>query len=179
MKEIQPILNEMHKLRFKVIDNYWLHVLKNSCIFSELNERDEECLKHLENISITEFQDEKHDGFQLNFHFGENEFFKHDILTKTFTKLKEKKTDNLKPKGMKIEWNLLKDLTLQKVKSKKMMPKPCESFFNFFSLEKQNEEKNFIDLDIFEVIKEELLPNSFKYYMGTEEPIDILSNEKE
>eukprot|EP01080_Neovahlkampfia_damariscottae_P003707 gene3707-6596_t len=177
--EIKPYIKEINDLMKSDVKNYWLIILKNSSIFSELNERDEECLKNLMNITINEYEDEKYDGFKLNFHFSENEFFANDILTKSFLKLKEKKSnDSLKPKGMKIDWKLKKELNLKYGKSKKIMPKPCDSFFNFFN-EKQKQEQNFIDLDIFEVIKEELIPNALKYYLGTEEPIDILSNEYE
>eukprot|EP01080_Neovahlkampfia_damariscottae_P007174 gene7174-11486_t len=146
------------------IPNYWLVVLKNSDLFSDINEKDELALKYLKNITIE-------NESILNFEFEKNEYFQNTSLKKTF---KEEKVIS----GTKIEWNEGKNLQLKRVLKKpkgkkktnetpKIIEKyePCDSFFNFFD-KVEDEEIEEDDFIIFEELKETVLPNSVKYYLA-------------
>jgi len=140
----------------KGIPNFWLTAFQNSNeglfngVFQPI---DEPIFKYLEDITLT--LPEKNTGFILNFHFGSNEFFTNQILTKEYEMKSEIDMDDpldfdgpeiFRSKGCKIEWKSGKNTTVkvikQKVKQKgkgkggqKFVTKneKRESFFNFFS----------------------------------------------
>lgn len=48
-----------------------------------LNAEEEDCLHHLIQLEVEEFEDIK-SGFRINFHFEENPYFENKVLVKTF-----------------------------------------------------------------------------------------------
>lgn len=65
----------------KNFNHYWKLALLNSKFF-EINDKDEEVLDHLTNITI-KFSEDTLD-FTVYFHFEKNEFFDEEILSKSF-----------------------------------------------------------------------------------------------
>ncbi|CAF1056338.1 unnamed protein product [Rotaria sordida] len=136
------------------IPEFWLHVLKNSDVISELiKEPDEQVLKHLIDIRIIMKNDSQNKVFTIEFEFTPNEYFTNTILTKTYelrTGLDEQEPlsyegpEITKSKGCEIQWNIGKNVTIKTVKKKqkhknrgtiRVVTKEVEadSFFNFFS----------------------------------------------
>uniref|UniRef100_A0A2K6NXL7 Nucleosome assembly protein 1 like 1 n=1 Tax=Rhinopithecus roxellana TaxID=61622 RepID=A0A2K6NXL7_RHIRO len=72
----------------KGMPEFWLIVFKNvdllSDIESMLQERDEPILKHLEDIKVKFSDAGQPTSFVLEFHFETNEYFKNEVLTKTY-----------------------------------------------------------------------------------------------
>jgi nucleosome assembly protein 1-like 1 len=125
------------------ISEFWLLAMNNHDGVSEIiEERDEECLKSLTNITAKCF-DDPDKGFTIEFHFAENEFFTNTLLTKTYHLVDEDEIVLDKAEGCEIDWKPGKNLTVI-MKKKKQRAKggkqtrtvtkeePCESFFNFF-----------------------------------------------
>jgi template-activating factor I len=48
-----------------------------------LNTEEEDCLHHLMQLEVEEFEDIK-SGYRINFHFEENPYFDNKVLVKTF-----------------------------------------------------------------------------------------------
>eukprot|EP00667_Euglena_gracilis_P011497 EG_transcript_11747 len=126
----------------KGVPDFWLTALKNHDAVCEIiEERDEECLKSLVNITAKTF-DDPDTGFVLEFHFAENPFFTNTVLTKTYHLVDEDEIVMDKAEGCEINWKPGQNLTVaikkKKVKGRgkgtKQITKeePCESFFNFF-----------------------------------------------
>jgi len=140
----------------KGIPNFWLTVFQNAneSLFNGVFQPiDEPIFKYLEDITLT--LPEKNTGFVLNFHFGSNEFFTNQILTKEYEMKSDIDKDDpldfdgpeiFRSKGCKIDWKSGKNTTVkvikQKVKQKgkgkggqKFITKneKRESFFNFFN----------------------------------------------
>ncbi|KAL5655686.1 hypothetical protein ACJX0J_035005, partial [Zea mays] len=141
----------------KGVPAFWLNAMKNHEILAEeIQERDEEALKYLKNITWYRISEPK--GFKLEFQFGTNPFFKNSVLTKTYHMIDEDEPILEKAIGTEIEWYPGKCLT-QKVLKKKPRKgskntKPitktedCESFFNFFSPPQVPDDDEEIDEDI-------------------------------
>eukprot|EP00993_Chasmostoma_nieuportense_P001403 NODE_2289_length_1219_cov_112.790293_g2177_i0.p1 GENE.NODE_2289_length_1219_cov_112.790293_g2177_i0~~NODE_2289_length_1219_cov_112.790293_g2177_i0.p1 ORF type:complete len:393 (+),score=118.10 NODE_2289_length_1219_cov_112.790293_g2177_i0:63-1181(+) len=177
----------------KGIPHFWFTALKNNLLIKDtIEEKDEDCLKHLTNIVSKNF-DDPDKGFTLEFHFDENPFFTNTILLKTYHLLDEDEILLDKAEGCAIDWKAGQNLTIV-LKKKKQKGKggkngrtvtkeePCESFFNFFKppqipdsdeddvdedgldadLEEQVEE----DYEIGRIIKECIVPRAIKWYTG-------------
>ena len=69
------------KVKETGIPEYWVCVLINSKFF-EINKKDEDVLQHLKNITIKLSEDSL--DFTVIFHFGKNDFFDNETLTKSF-----------------------------------------------------------------------------------------------
>ncbi|AQK95816.1 Nucleosome assembly protein 1 [Zea mays] len=149
----------------KGVPAFWLNAMKNHEILAEeIQERDEEALKYLKNITWYRISEPK--GFKLEFQFGTNPFFKNSVLTKTYHMIDEDEPILEKAIGTEIEWYPGKCLT-QKVLKKKPRKgskntKPitktedCESFFNFFSPPQVPDDDEEIDEDIAEQLQNEM-----------------------
>ncbi|CAG8814674.1 18544_t:CDS:2, partial [Dentiscutata erythropus] len=73
---------ESKKEPVKGIPEFWLTAMKNLGTIAEIiTDRDEEALKHLIDIRMSYLEKP---GFQLEFEFEENRFFKNKTLTKTY-----------------------------------------------------------------------------------------------
>lgn len=143
----------------KGVPEFWSSVLKSAQMTSALVEEDDDpVLKYLSDITL-EYLDsfkleDKEIGFQLNFHFDENDFFTNSVLTKTYKlQLSPEEEDTLNYEGPEItdctgctiEWktpemNVTNKIIKKKQKNKKTgavrvttVTEARESFFNFFS----------------------------------------------
>jgi len=136
------------------IPEFWLQVLKNSDVVSELiKEQDEDVLKHLIDVRITMQNEGEQRGFTIEFEFTSNEYFTNTILTKSYElrtgpdehePLSYEGPEIVKSKGCEIQWNKGKNVTLKMVKKRqkhknrgtiRVVTKEVQtdSFFNFFS----------------------------------------------
>merc|ERR1712217_806866 len=97
-----------------------------------IQEADEPALETLKDVTLT-FSEKNPMGFTLHFHFGANDFFTNEILTKTYELKCEPQEDDpfsfegpeiIKCTGCTIDWKKGKNLTVKQVKA--------DSFFNFF-----------------------------------------------
>ncbi|KAF4026981.1 hypothetical protein G4228_019336 [Cervus hanglu yarkandensis] len=138
----------------KGIPDFWLTVLKNVDTLTPLIKKyDEPILKLLTDIKVKLSDPGEPPSFTLEFHFKPNEYFKNELLTKTY-KLKSRLayydphpyrgTAIEYCVGCKIDWNEGKNVTLKTVKKKQKHRVwgtirtvtedfPKDSFFNFFT----------------------------------------------
>jgi len=110
------------------IPEFWLQVLKNSDVVSELiKEQDEDVLKHLIDVRITMQNESEQKGFTIEFEFTPNEYFTNTILTKTYDlrtgpdehePLSYEGPEIVKSKGCEIQWNKGKNVTIKLVKKR-------------------------------------------------------------
>jgi nucleosome assembly protein 1-like 1 len=175
------------------IPDFWLTAMKNHDIIGELiEERDEECLKFLTDISAKSF-DDPDTGFTLEFHFAENPFFSNTILTKTYHLVEEDEVVLDKAEGCEIAWksgkNLTVTMTKKKVKGKGgrsgrqvMKEEPCDSFFKFFKppqipedMDEEEEDEDMgetmeemveHDYEVGCAVAEQLIPKAVLWYTG-------------
>ncbi|KIP01546.1 hypothetical protein PHLGIDRAFT_96882 [Phlebiopsis gigantea 11061_1 CR5-6] len=132
------------------IPEFWLTALRNHPALSEMiTDRDADALRSLFDISITYLPPkETKPGFKILFHFKPNDYFKNEVLEKTYLYQEEVGYEGDfvydRAIGTTIEWNEDKDLTktfeIKKQRNKNTnrtrlvrKAKPTESFFNFFS----------------------------------------------
>lgn len=194
-KSRTDLVNEQKEGQFTGIPNFWYYVLKNSEVFADImSKRDEEAVKCLTDIVAINFDDEKEEGYHLDFYFRENQFFENKVLRKTFSQSKEQKDSY--PKGTKIDWKKDMNLTVEVVTKKKKhkgggksktvkKTQPCESFFNFFNdvnpddLEEEDlqmfNETLEADMECGDMINEEIIPNAIQYYLGEADSVNPLS----
>ncbi|XP_012330630.2 nucleosome assembly protein 1-like 2 [Aotus nancymaae] len=138
----------------KGIPDFWLTVLKNVDALTPLIKKyDEPILKLLTDIKVKLSDPGEPLSFTLEFHFKPNEYFKNELLTKTYV-LKSKLayydphpyrgTAIEYSTGCEIDWNEGKNVTLKTIKKKQKHriwgtirtvteDFPKDSFFNFFS----------------------------------------------
>mmetsp|Transcript_62917 Transcript_62917/g.73208 ORF Transcript_62917/g.73208 Transcript_62917/m.73208 type:complete len:358 (+) Transcript_62917:37-1110(+) len=186
----------------KVIQDYWLKVLKgNFALKEEIKEYDEAPLKALRRIEYFPSEDtEKPHDFTLKFHFAPNDYFENDVLIKEFQMEDEREAK--KTECTEVKWKEGKNVT-KKTKKKKQKNKKTgqsrtvvketdqESFFTFFrNMENKEhncedhdedehddeaEEMDHIDrhVDIAQTLIEEILPYSSEYYLGVRKEADF------
>jgi len=197
-KSREEIVNEVKDEKFIGLPNFWYHVIKNSEVFADiLSKRDEESLKYLINVVCTEFDDEKLEGFHLDFFYRENPYFENKSLRKTFVDVKDPSQDQVYPKGTTIEWKKDMNLTVEVVTKKKKhkgggktktvkKTQPCESFYNFFAdvnpdeMEEEDmqefQESLEADMECGNMLMDEIIPNAIKFYTGDAESVNPLSS---
>merc|ERR1712242_324407 len=150
-------VNEKAKLEEKEKDvkgvpHFWLTIFKNvEMIADMIQEADEPALETLRDVTVT-FTEKSPMGFTLHFHFGPNDFFSNEILTKTYELKCEPQEDDpfafegpeiIKCTGSTIDWKKGKNLTVKQVKKKQKHKSKgsirtitkqvkADSFFNFF-----------------------------------------------
>lgn len=138
----------------KGIPDFWLTVLKNVEALTPLIKKyDEPILKLLTDIKVKLSDPGEPLSFTLEFHFKPNEYFKNELLTKTYVLKSRLAYYDPHPyrgtaieysTGCEIDWNEGKNVTLRTVKKKQkhriwgtirtVTEKfPKDSFFNFFS----------------------------------------------
>jgi nucleosome assembly protein 1-like 1 len=175
----------------KGIPSFWLQVLKNSEFGEDLVQpHDEEALKALENITVETTHDE--DGNEttvtVTFHFGPNEYFENNILTRTF----ELEDDEVKKTtATPIKWKTGKNLSVKIVEKKQRKKggnknqtrvirkeEPQETFFSFFNDPVNANAENDEDGDyeaqaladqnwgIAQIIRDDLITNAVNYYLN-------------
>lgn len=138
----------------KGIPDFWLTVLKNVDTLTPLIKKyDEPILKLLTDIKVRLSEPGEPLSFTLEFHFKPNEYFKNELLTKTYVLKSKLSYYDPHPyrgtaieysTGCEIDWNEGKNVTLRTVKKKQKHriwgtirtvteDFPKDSFFNFFS----------------------------------------------
>ncbi|KJE97538.1 nucleosome assembly protein [Capsaspora owczarzaki ATCC 30864] len=173
----------------KGIPAFWLTTLKNLDMLTELiREEDEPALLALKDIVIAPLTD--NDGFQLVFHFDDNEFFTNKTLTKTYTVSMEKGGELVYSgtTGCDIAWKEGKNLSVKTItKTQRHKGKgtkrtvtqtvPNETFFQFFSppktpegedeeLDEEQEGLLAQDFEIGETLKTRVIPHAVLWFTG-------------
>eukprot|EP00250_Pteridium_aquilinum_P008919 c18306_g2_i2 orf=648-1739(-) len=173
----------------KGIPEFWLTAMKtNDVVSEEITKRDEGPLKYLKDIRSFNLEGEK--GFKLEFHFGENPYFKNTLLTKVYHMAEEDDPILERAEGTEIEWhpgkNVTQKLLQKKPKKGSKNAKPvtkveeCESFFNFFDPPKVPEDDEDLDeetaerlqdlmeqdYDIGSTIKDKIIPHAVSWFTG-------------
>jgi len=140
----------------KGIPKFWMYALKNAnedSLMGLVEDEDEAVLEHLTNITVN-LNEPVNNGFTLNFHFSENQYFTNSVLTKVY-KLRDEPDPDCPLEydgpeiidviGTTINWKEGKDLTKRTVKVKKLKARKgapakdvtkevqADSFFSFFS----------------------------------------------
>uniref|UniRef100_A0A2K6URA4 SET nuclear proto-oncogene n=1 Tax=Saimiri boliviensis boliviensis TaxID=39432 RepID=A0A2K6URA4_SAIBB len=109
-----------------------------------LGVEDEEAL-----VEVTEFEDIK-SGYRIDFYFDENPYFGNKVLSKEFH---QNESGDPSSKSTEIKWKSGKDLT-----------KCSSQTQNKTSRKRQREEPEFLYL-LGEIIKYDIWPNPFQYYL--------------
>ncbi|KAI9102040.1 putative nucleosome assembly protein Nap1 [Phlyctochytrium arcticum] len=177
------------------VPEFWLTCFKNQSILSEaITEKDEEALKHLQDIKVTYL--DGNPGFKLDFYFESNPYFTDSVLSKTYFLENSPETtygdvmyDHAE--GCEIHWKDGKDLSVT-VEIKKQRHKgtnktrtvkktvPADTFFQFFAPPKapvegeETDEEELQELDaklehdyeIGEIIKEKIVPHAVDWFTG-------------
>ena len=156
------------------IKDFWEKVIMNSRYFT-INEKDKNILKYIKKIILVKCENDIK-NFRVDFIFNKNEFFKPEILSKTYIYDKDGVLE--KAIGTEIEWESKeKNPTVDKVrkkikKGKKVINKEheekVESFFDFFT---HVDDLTYI-VDEATFFKEDLFVNQLEYYL------DIVSKTK-
>jgi nucleosome assembly protein 1-like 1 len=135
-------------------------------------------------------------AFTLEFQFAPNEYFKNEVLTKTYYMNCELDTDDpfgfdgpeiYKAVGCTIDWNEGKDVTKSDLDNEANTFFPCsDSFFTFFNPPSvpsydipgydKIEEYLENDFEIGHFIKERVIPRAVMFFLGEYE--DIMSSEE-
>merc|ERR1712241_854566 len=83
-KEVNEKAKAEEEKDVKGVPQFWLTIFKNvEMIADMIQEADEPALETLKDVTLT-FSEKTPMGFTLHFHFGANDFFTNEILTKTY-----------------------------------------------------------------------------------------------
>merc|ERR1712142_1097241 len=177
------------------ISLFWLTIFKNVDMLAEMiQECDEPILEQLRDITV-EFKESNPMGFNLHFHFNENEYFTNSILSKFYIMRSTPDEEDpfsfegpeiIKCTGCKIDWKKGKNVTVKTIKktqkhqsrgTKRVITKTVQkdSFFNFFSppdVEDGTEPDEDVeallsaDFEIGHFIRERIVPRAVLYFTG-------------
>ena len=154
-KKLGDMKLDEKKESVKGIPDFWLTVFQNandSVLHGTVEQIDEPILKHLEDITV--LLGETNNGFTLNFHFAQNEFFSNSVLSKVYhlqndydkeDPLEYDGPEVIRATGCTIDWKSGKNPGLKIIKQK-IKPKgkgkggvkfvtkeeKRDTFFNFF-----------------------------------------------
>ncbi|XP_049283818.1 nucleosome assembly protein 1-like 1 [Anopheles funestus] len=118
----------------KGIPDFWLTVLKASFLDHMILEADEPALKQLQDIRV-QLLNEPDPGFELQFHFGPNDYFTNEVLTKNyFLRCAPNPDEPAKFNGFEI-YNS-KGCSIDWKPDHNLVQTAGNSFFDFFSPEK-------------------------------------------
>ncbi|XP_055479433.1 protein SET-like isoform X1 [Psammomys obesus] len=155
----QPFFQKRSELIAK-IPHFWVTTFINhQQVSALLREEDEEAMRYLTRVEVTEFEDIK-SGYRIDFYFDENPYFENKVLSKEFH-LNE--SGDPSSKSTEIRWKSGKDLTKrssQMQSDSNWQQEEPESFFMWFA--------DYPDVDVDElgeVIKEDIWPNPLQYYL--------------
>jgi len=192
-----PEVDVKHLVAKPGISDFWFKAIKNCRMFQDnIEEKDEEILKHLTNVESERSSDPE--TLVIRFFFSENEFFTNSELTmKLFYDKDRDETEKIESTA--IEWKEGKDATKKKIKKKQKNKKTGEtrtivktvegkSFFNAFitmeapkddedddsqgDAEEGPREKFEMAINTAEDVDEVLIPDALEYYLGIQEDID-------
>ncbi|XP_063556805.1 protein SET-like [Gorilla gorilla gorilla] len=132
-KLCQPFFQKMSELIAK-IPNFGVTTFVKHPQVSALLEEDEEALRYLSRVEMTEFEDIK-SGYRIDFYFDENLYFENKLLSKEFH-LNE--SGDPSSKSTEMKWKSGKDLMkcssqMQNKASRKRQHEEPESFFTWFT----------------------------------------------
>jgi len=166
------------------IPEYWKKALINSKFF-EINDKDEEILNHLKNVTL-KLADDSLD-FTVTFFFEKNDFFDHETLYKSY--IYDKQTfEPISANASVITWkegkNPSKKIKVKKVKKgKSIETKKTEtdvpSFFDIFVAEESNANGESDIPSQAEFIRDELLLNSMEMFLDIQESDDYSMDDEE
>lgn len=147
------------------IKNFWVTVFVNHPQISALlDEEDEAALHFLTSVEVEESDDIK-SGYEIKFHFSENQYFTNSVISKKFT-VPNDGDGELTCKATQIDWKPKMDLTKRqnetgvKPGQKRQLEEP-ESFFSWF-----NDQSEGGTDEVGELIKDDIWPNPLQYYLG-------------
>eukprot|EP00002_Diphylleia_rotans_P015946 TRINITY_DN3092_c0_g1_i6.p1 TRINITY_DN3092_c0_g1~~TRINITY_DN3092_c0_g1_i6.p1 ORF type:complete len:349 (-),score=121.45 TRINITY_DN3092_c0_g1_i6:142-1188(-) len=190
-------LQAFYKKRFEILcegeplkDFWFTAMLQITALADMIEERDEEAIKHLEDIRH-EYLSPTGSSFKISFLFKENPFFENKVLEKIFLIEDEEDSHEVSIKEIqatKIQWKSGKNLTVKKVKVQKAkkggkpvrveVEKPVESFFHFFDpirVPTEEDEPDYIETvqnqieesyTLASIIKDKLIPQAVSWYVG-------------
>nr|XP_058928311.1 protein SET-like [Kogia breviceps] len=157
----QPFYQKRSELMAKIPDFGVTTFINHPQVSALLGEEDEEALRYLTRVKVTEFEDIK-SGYRIDFYFDENPYFENKVLSKEFH-LNE--SGDPSSKSTEIKWKSGKDLTkrssqTQNKASRKRQHEEPESFFTWFT---DHADAGADELG--EVIKGDIWPNPLQYYL--------------
>ncbi len=158
---------EKEKDEFTPIKNFWSESLKNAKFF-ELSEKDK---KILENLIDIKFIPLEYPSFKIEFIFKENEYLEENTIYKIYHFQKNEKDDIEKTESSQIKWKsdeknpTIKIIIKRKKKSKEIITKEVDSFFNIFKTEDKEEklDKELVEANFF---RNDFLENMLEYYLN-------------
>ena len=144
---------EKEKEEFTPIKNFWSISLINAKFF-ELSEKDK---KVLENLIDIKFIPLEYPSFKIEFIFKENEYLEENTIYKIYHFQKNEKDDIEKTESSQIKWKsdeknpTIKIIIKRKKKSKEIITKEVDSFFNIFKTEDKEEklDKELVEANFF------------------------------
>jgi len=157
----KPYFEKRNEL-IKKIPNFWVQAFLNHAqIRCLLSTEEEECIQHLKNIEVEEFEDIG-SGYRIKFHFEENPFFENEVLVKEFHLAS---TGDPTCTSTEIKWkNTEEGKSLKDVITSKQHKSKVEITFFLWFLENGDASSD----DIAEVIKDDLWPNPLQYFLCSE-----------
>ena len=158
---------EKEKEEFTPIKNFWSISLINAKFF-ELSEKDK---KVLENLIDIKFIPLEYPSFKIEFIFKENEYLEENTIYKIYHFQKNEKDDIEKTESSQIKWKsdeknpTIKIIIKRKKKSKEIITKEVDSFFNIFKTEDKEEklDKELVEANFF---RNDFLENMLEYYLN-------------
>lgn len=183
------------------IPHFWVTAMCNHETVSEwVTEPDVDCLEKLLNVTCVDHDDGK--GFQLHFHFAENEYFDNAVLTKTYEVPNLLLSDEPLLKGVRgtaIQWKPGRSLTYRMVKKKQrgkgkhaglvrtvQKREEMESFFKWFEppemppMDSMDEEKAEEleavfdeDYEMALVFRNQIIPRAVTWFTGDVRPSTV------
>ena len=161
------IEKEEEKEEFAPIKNFWSISLINAKFF-ELSEKDK---KVLENLIDIKFIPLEYPSFKIEFIFKENEYLEENTIYKIYHFQKNEKDDIEKTESSQIKWKsdeknpTIKIIIKRKKKSKEIITKEVDSFFNIFKTEDKEEklDKELVEANFF---RNDFLENMLEYYLN-------------
>ncbi|TKR92523.1 hypothetical protein L596_007160 [Steinernema carpocapsae] len=134
------------------IPNFWVAAFVNHPTLSTIiSEEDEECLRYINKVEVTEEYDETKSGYKLSFHFEKNPYHDNEVISKEFfIGIQEPVSQTTE-----IKWKPNKDLSIHTPKT--------ELNRTFFEWLVDNEDPT--TDDIAEIIKDDVWPNPLQYFL--------------
>ena len=158
---------EEENAEFIPIKNFWYTSLINAKFF-EFSEKDK---KVLENIIDIKFIPLTYPSFKVELLFNENEYLEENTISKTYHFQKNDKNRIEKTEGCEIKWKsddknpTIKTVIKHKKKTKEIIKKEVESFFNIFNTKDKeiNLDKELVEAKFF---RNDFLENMLEYYLN-------------
>jgi hypothetical protein len=181
-KELRPLYDERIKACAK-IKGFWVNTMLNHPQLKDLvNQNDEECLMHLNEVDVQEIDDETFQGHKYVFRFAPNPFFEDTTLFKLFKY--NKSSGDLTVDQTNISWKKGMNICNKEDVAKLLMGKQAgkkrphdeddglSGFFSWF--DKDNENEDFIGGPMKEIWEEPV-----KFFAGDVDEYDAFDDDDE